>query len=511
MHLYTILAFAILFWRAEDPESWILLDEKQLRWILPFVLAQPLLFGILGTLAARRTQHLLALHPDAPHLAQLFYHRSTLWLRTGLLAGFACAVLLTAWPDLFDFSRIHPTLQIIGDLIVLTPFVGGLIATWVAVYPLESRLRSLPSISMHAGEPADDDQQAWSLRTFLDFNLRHHFLVVAAPMTLILFAANVLRGYESSLREWSGWELTPDCMLGAVALGVFTVAPAMLIRIWRTTPLEAGPVRDRLENVCHRIRLRCRAILVWHSDGIMLNAAVMGLIPGVRYVLLSDALLATMTPRQIEAVFAHEAGHIRKHHIQSFLLFAFVGWLLVAGLMELLARSTNSTESAWTFSVGTIQGVGLVATALFWTLGFGWLSRKFERQADLYGARCVTPAANDCHLPCSLHPTEHIRVSGPGRVCATGAELFASALDRVAVLNGIPHEERSWRHSSIGSRIRFLTSLAGDPRRAARFDRLLRVVRFSILGLAVAGAVATAYYWTVVPEPAILRLEAGGP
>jgi len=89
--------------------------------------------------------------------------------------------------------------------------------------------------------------------------------------------------------------------------------------------------------------------------------------------------------------------------------------------------------------------------------------------------------------------------------------MRVEGLDRVAVLNGIPHEERSWRHSSIGSRIRFLTSLAGDPRRAARFDRLLRVVRFSILGLAVAGAVATAYYWTVVPEPAILRLEAGGP
>jgi STE24 endopeptidase len=242
----------------------------------------------------------------------------------------------------------------------------------------------------------------------------------------------------------------------------------------------------------------------------MINAAVMGVIPGVRYVLLSDALLSTMTPRQIEAVFAHEAGHIRKHHIQSFLLFAFVGWLLVAGLMELLARAANSTESALSFSIETIEGVGLLATVLFWTLGFGWLSRKFERQADLYGARCVTPAAKNCRLPCSVHPSASTSVAGTGRVCATGVEVFASALDRVAMLNGIPHEERSWRHSSIGSRIRFLASLAGDPHRATQFDRLLRSVRFAILGLAVAGAAATAYYWSVVPEPAILQLETGG-
>ncbi len=88
---------------------------------------------------------------------------------------------------------------------------------------------------------------------------------------------------------------------------------------------------------------------------------------------------------------------------------------------------------------------------------------------------------------------------GPGRVCATGAAIFASALDRVAVLNGIPHEERSWRHSSIGSRIRFLTSLAGDPRRAASFERLLRRVKAAVLTVAVVGAAITVYYWIVVP------------
>jgi STE24 endopeptidase len=497
-----------LFWRAEDTGSWVILGQRKLGWVLLVVLGQPVIFGCLAFLAARRTRRLLFAQPENPHLAQHSHHRTTVWLRAGLIAGFAVAVLLTDWPALFDLGRYHPTLQIFGDLIVLSPFVAGMIATWIASFPLESALRSHP-VGWDADSP-DDSEQVWSLRTYLDFNLRHQLLVVAAPMTLILFAADVIRGYEEPLQALGGWVWTPDLLLGAVALGVFIIAPAMLIRVWRTAPLDSEPLRARLESLCSRIGLRCRAILVWRSEGIMINAAVMGIVPAIRYVLLSDALLTSMTPRQIEAVFAHEAGHIKKHHIQNFLLFAFVGWLLVAGLMELLARSANSANPTLDFSIGTIQGVGLLATVLFWTLGFGSLSRRFERQADLFGARAVTPDASECKLPCSVHPDADTTLSHAGRVCATGASVFAAALDRVAVLNGIPHEERSWRHSSIGSRIRFLTSMAGDPRRAARFDRFLRIVRFGMVVLAVLGAVGTVYYWTVVPEPAILQLEAGG-
>ncbi len=91
-------------------------------------------------------------------------------------------------------------------------------------------------------------------------------------------------------------------------------------------------------------------------------------------------------------------------------------------------------------------------------------------------------------------------------MCATGVAIFTSALDRVALLNGIPHEERSWRHSSIGSRIRFLTTLAGDPRRAAAFQRLIRRVKLALLTVAVLGSVISLFFWTSAPRPVVLRL-----
>ena len=72
--------------------------------------------------------------------------------------------------------------------------------------------------------------------------------------------------------------------------------------------------------------------------------------------------------------------------------------------------------------------------------------------------------------------------------------MFTAALERVAVLNGIPREERSWRHSSIASRARFLVSLSGDPGRAHRFQRLVRRIKAALVLVAVGGTIATALY-----------------
>jgi len=507
MHLFTILAFAMLFWRADSPGEWRLLPADDVFWTLLLVVGQPLLLLVAAVSSAKRARRHHGRHPEAPQIGQRFHHRSVFLLRMGLFVGFAAELLLTPWPDWFDFGRITPALQIVGDLIVLSPFFGGALVLWIAAYPAERALRLL-------GEPQSYDQSTtdgpgWRIGPYLDFNLRHHLLVVAMPMTLILFVSNMTRGYGAVLRRWSGWVWTPDVLLAVIAGGVFVVAPVLLCRIWRTAPLESGPLRERLEIICRRIGLRCRDILIWNSDGMMINAAVMGVFAPVRYVLLSDALLATMSTRQIEAVFGHEAGHVRHRHIQHFLVFALVGWLTVAGLMEGLARTSMGANAWWGLSSTAIQGLGLAATVLFWGLGFGWVSRRFERQADLFGARCVTPSDSECDRPCSVHLD--VRTSGTedGRVCATAAAVFASALQRVAILNGIPSEERSWRHSSIGSRIRFLISLAGDPARARAFERLIRRIKTTFLAAAVLGGAFFFYYWTVVPQPALMQLQVG--
>src|SRR3990172_1772996 len=134
MHVFAVLAFAVLFWRAEAPGEWRLLPLEALWRTLLAVLGQPPLLAVAGVWAAGRARRLYEQHPDAPHIAQQFHHRAVFVLRTALCVGFAAAVMLTPWPDWFDFGRITPALQILGDLIVLSPFVVGALVLWITAY-----------------------------------------------------------------------------------------------------------------------------------------------------------------------------------------------------------------------------------------------------------------------------------------------------------------------------------------------------------------------------------------
>jgi STE24 endopeptidase len=505
MHLLTILAFAFLFWRADQPEHWVWLDRTRPGTILALAVGLPLLVTFAARECARRAhRRLVDGEPDRLD-AQYFFHRTTTILRGLIILGYAGLVFLTDWTKLFTLRDIRPELQIVADYVSLTPYFAAVLGLWAASFPFERAVRG--ECFTVASDAVRADPAPWRFRSYLDFQIRHHLLIVAVPMTLILVAANITRGYEAYLQDWTGSVWASDAVLGVVAFAVFVTAPALLRRVWRTEPLKPGPVRERLDAMCRRIGLRCREILVWKSDGMMINAAVMGVIAPLRYVLLSDALLATMTPRQIEAVFGHEAGHVRKHHMQYFLLFALVGWFAVSGLMEWMALGVVDEQAWWGSPAVVIQGVGVLATMVFWGIGFGWLSHRFEQQADLFGARSVTPEPAECGAPCSVHWDDNRLIDHPHRGCATGAMVFASALDRVAVLNGIPLDEKGWRHPSISGRIRFLSTVAGDPGRAEAFERrMARLARVLVL-LALAGAAATGLYLLLVPEPAVLRLQ----
>jgi len=509
MHLLTIVAFAFLFWRAEDGGRWVLLPAQDRTGTLLITIGFVAIVAVGAVVAARRTAWLHRNRPEQPDAAQHFYHQTTVALRLAAGIGFGATVFLTRWPEWFDINDRYPYLQILADLVVLSPFLASMILMWTAFYPLERLMRGEGDLVLSA--PAEPGTRRWSFRTYMDFHVRHYLLVVAGPMILILFTANMTRGYASTLQSWTGWAWAPDFVLGTVACVVFAIAPLLLRRIWRTVRLESGEVRQSLDTLARSAGLRFRDILKWQSDGLMINAAVMGIIAPVRYVLLSDGLLAAMSSRQIEAVFGHEIGHVRHRHIQHFLLFAYVGWLATAGTMELLARVLLARQVESQAAILAVEGIGVLVAVVVWGAGFGWLSRRFERQADLFAARCVTPPADRCVEPCGVHPGDGTSTPSGPHLCATAASVFASSLDRVAILNGIPHEERSWRHSSIGYRIRFLKSLAGDPNRLARFERVIHRAKAGLLVAAVVGTGIGIAYWLTVTEPAILQIQAALP
>src|SRR5438046_8697341 len=67
---------------------------------------------------------------------------------------------------------------------------------------------------------------------------------------------------------------------------------------------------------------------------------------------------------------------------------------------------------------------------------FGFLSRRCERQADIYGCRAVSCAQRDC----SGHDSSvELLPAGQG-LCPTGIRTFMDALEKVAQLNGISRD-----------------------------------------------------------------------
>jgi STE24 endopeptidase len=290
------------------------------------------------------------------------------------------------------------------------------------------------------------------------------------------------------------------CLIPLSAAAVFILAPEILRRVLKTEPLEDSALRRRLEEMCQRSGLRYRDILLWKTGNNMGNAAVMGVLPQVRYILLSDLLLETMTNQQIEAVFAHEAGHVVHRHIAWYGVFV----VIVIAVQVVLAELARMFDVQFMFVPPWLRDpliLGIAVACLF--LLFGMLSRWFERQADVYAARIMErELATGPDVRASDFPTRPIatailarqRRDIPGTVVGQqGADVFASALHRVAVVNNIPIEARNFTHGSISDRVQYLRQLSADPARTKRFDRFMTVLYTTLLS-----ALVTSIAWVTL-------------
>lgn len=113
-------------------------------------------------------------------------------------------------------------------------------------------------------------------------------------------------------------------------LGVTIFGPLLIQKFWRCKPLENSSNRNRIAALCDRAGLEYADILYWPIfGGKMITAGVMGLIKKFRYILVTPSLLQLLEPEEIDAVIAHEIGHIKKKHLVFYLAF-FVGYMLLS-------------------------------------------------------------------------------------------------------------------------------------------------------------------------------------
>jgi len=271
----------------------------------------------------------------------------------------------------------------------------------------------------------------------------------------------------------------------------FTCMPWILRLVLGLQPLPAGPLRTRLLAATRRLNFRCSDILLWNTHGGVANAMVVGVLPAPRYVIFSDRLVSGLTDDELEAVFGHEVGHVKHYHMLFYMGFFLTSWFVLLMAAEFAATRWPDlkpwlNDSDWAV-VPLMSSLGLYIFVVF-----GFLSRRCERQADVFGCRTVSCSRGDC----TGHGLDPAIPAGASGLCPTGIRTFIQALEKVAYLNGISRSKpgwlQSWLHSTIARRVEFLQDVLVDPTLERRFQRRVAQVKWALI--VVLGTLAVLLY-----------------
>lgn len=424
--------------------------------MLVLVLLPKAILLMFYALAARRTRAQLATAKRERSLRQL--DRLSSIVRLGTLALYLVDLFFLDW---LGFVRTWVGDRVlIDEVLTLLPALTVAAGLWWLYEPIDRAMRF--AVTTHHPR---------TRAGYVLSQARLHVALPLLPMLAVIGWTEAVRVLAASTGgKWAGLSSTSVALLTlAGSAGVLLLSPLMLRHVWDTVELEAGELRDRLVAMCQLHRVRVRRLLKWRTGWNMANAGVMGVVAPVRYVLLTDALLETMPPRQIEAVMAHELAHVKRGHM-IWLLVAAVAQLAAAEalwrwIMDALVTTLRSELllPAWADDPTKLDVTLAVLALSTWAVTFGWASRKFERQADTFAVQYLS---KQIARAAGMDDQRTI-------ITADAARAMIDALQTVADLNAISTTRRSWRHGSIASRQRYLSSLVGQRLGSQRVVRLL--------------------------------------
>jgi Zn-dependent protease with chaperone function len=226
------------------------------------------------------------------------------------------------------------------------------------------------------------------------------------------------------------------CLIMVFFLFMAIFFPVIVIKLWRCDSLGPGVAREKIEKICKRHELAYSDIVYWNLfEGRMLTAGIMGIVGRFRYLLVTSTLLEMLTDEELEAVFLHEIGHAKKHHLQLYLFFflgfSFIAMLLTMGVDYLLLRAD------WLLSWLVVLNFkpqdiiiscqffsSLVLIIIYFRFLFGYFMRNFERQADLFALK---------QMP--------------------SCEPLCQVFEKISYFSGNSIDTPNWHHFSIAERI----------------------------------------------------------
>lgn len=346
----------------------------------------------------------------------------------GLIMGlFLTQTVVFGWADYV--SQVWRVPAYLDVLPALLPYFAMLLASWLGQYRIDRQVRGTD----------------WRPLRFVSFQARANLMTVM-PIALIYAVYWALVTFVPN-----AYELRASFMYIEVAAQIVLVVlismllPLAVRLILPGGPLPEGRLRRRLESFARDRGLKVNQIIVWRTGSRMFATAfVIGLISPFRYVFITDSLLRRMNEDEVLAVFAHEMGHVHHKHLWWLLAFIISFTLVMLGLGEGMAAIGYT---------GSLDFAVAVPLLLYGYVAFGYISRRFERQADDFAATHTSP------------------------------ELLSQVFLRLGMDNPSAMRKQGWRHFSLEQRVRELILLKARPEVRRSFAAELR------LGMVVAALV----------------------
>jgi len=456
-------------------------------WSVGFALFGPVLALVGGVLvAARADRHMQ--HGDACAVDRMYAQLARLRLVATL------SLLIAALGDLSPSVRDAQEAASVrfggAGLFLLACGLAAIIATIFAAYPVERRIREALLIRQLDGGrtvPSAETRLAWVIA-----QLRVSVLPLLVPLVVPLLGGEIARALAMQFapRQEDLWQVI-GAAIGAVLL--FLLVPILVPFLLGLRRMAVGEMRSDLEALSKDAGVPVGEIWVWPTGGLIANAAVMGVFPRLRCVMLTDVLLECMPRDQVLAVMAHELGHVKRRHLTWLIVVVLACWTLAGMLVDPLVRASFESLSAeFARSAGdTPHGLGdgeadaqiqllqfsmlardgcILALGLFF---FGWVSRRFERQADTFAVQILSAR------------------SGRRDATPESVEAMVGALGSVAWLNHVPRDRSSWRHGSIQWRQNYLHTLRGRAHDGVWVDQLVALLKWISCALVVSAVLMT--------------------
>jgi len=204
---------------------------------------------------------------------------------------------------------------------------------------------------------------------------------------LIVGVLNLVYAVIRSLPHW--WWLVAAVGWFVLLVLISKITPAVIVPLfYKMVPLQDSALADRLLALAGRCGVHVKRVfeIKLSKETNKANAAVVGWGRN-RRIVIGDTLLTLCSDDEIEAVFAHELGHVALHHTWKLLAGSAASFVIGFYLLYLVL-----SPSAAALGFAGPADIAAVPLLMLWIAVFGFLSkplqtaysRRLEKQADLF-------------------------------------------------------------------------------------------------------------------------------